>query len=137
MTDYTPDTDPHGHGGAPDEAADPSEPYTAGPSRPGEDPQAALERLQSLGPGDPAQQVRQRLPRRLWPRGAGPGGRPARPRPAAVPGTGRTIARIAAPVVFLIAVIAVISIVASSGIIGRDEPVPAPSPSPRSPRKTL
>ncbi|MFA4966333.1 MAG: LysM domain-containing protein, partial [Thermoleophilia bacterium] len=60
---------------------------------------------------------------------------PSRPRPAATPGAGRLVARIAAPVVFLVAVIALVSIVASSGIVGGDEPAPGSSASP-TPRAT-
>jgi LysM repeat protein len=51
----------------------------------------------------------------------------ARPRPAGT-GSSRAIARIAAPIVFLVAVIALIGIVVNSGVLsGSDEPVVTPT----------
>jgi LysM repeat protein len=50
------------------------------------------------------------------------------PRPAAGPDSTRIVARIAAPVVFLVAVIALISIVVNSGVMGgSDQPVVTPT----------
>jgi LysM repeat protein len=46
------------------------------------------------------------------------------------PGRGVRIGRLAAPVVFLAAVIVVFSIAVSSGVVGGDDPV-APAPSPK------
>ena len=51
----------------------------------------------------------------------------SRPRPAAGPGSTRVVARIAAPVVFLIAVIALIGIVVQSGVMSSDEPATTPT----------
>ncbi len=51
----------------------------------------------------------------------------SRPRPAAGPGSTRIVARIAAPVVFLVAVIALIGIVVQSGVVSSDEPTPTPT----------
>jgi len=52
-----------------------------------------------------------------------------RPRPAASPDSGRKIARIAAPAVFLVACIALIAIVFQSGVIGGNTaPVNTPTP---------
>ena len=51
------------------------------------------------------------------------------PRPAASPDSGRKIARIAAPAVFLVACIALIAIVFQSGVIGGNTaPVNTPTP---------
>ena len=53
----------------------------------------------------------------------------SRTRPAAAPGTGRIVARIAAPVVFLVAVIILLSITVQSGVLGgADEPAVTPTP---------
>lgn len=87
-----------------------------------EDALAALERLQSLGQGEPApghrpaaappaERVRARAPRETY-------GSRSRPRPAAARRDGRTVARIAAPAVFLVAVIVLISLIVQSGVIG-------------------
>jgi LysM repeat protein len=51
----------------------------------------------------------------------------SRPRPAASPGSTRSVARIAAPVVFLIAVIALIGIVVDSGVMSSDKPASTPT----------
>ena len=51
----------------------------------------------------------------------------SRPRPAAGPRSTRIVARIAAPVVFLVAVIALIGIVVQSGVMSSDEPTPTPT----------
>lgn len=103
------------------------------------DPDAALERLASLTGGDPAAEAP--LPPSpavsVYP--SAPAGRPerpmgssrrtprARPRPADGPDSTRMIARIAVPVVFLIAVIAFIGIVTQSGVLGGPD-TPAPTP---------
>ena len=51
----------------------------------------------------------------------------SRPRPAAGPKSTRVAARIAAPIVFLIAVIALIGIVVNSGVMSSDEPTTTPT----------
>jgi LysM repeat protein len=52
----------------------------------------------------------------------------ARTRPAAGSRSTRTVARVAAPVVFLVAIIALIGIVVGSGVLGgSDEPVTTPA----------
>lgn len=126
---------------------DVSPPVSPGPGAesPGnlDDPDAALMRLESLGtPGAPG---RAPLPPdrvASGPPTPGPAApsRPAsstrrtprsRPRPAASPSSTRTAARIAAPVVFLIAVIALIGIVVQSGVMrGSTEPTPTPAVKP-------
>ena len=53
--------------------------------------------------------------------------RSPRPRPAAGPNSTRIVARIAAPVVFLVAVIALIGIVVQSGVMSSDGPTPTPT----------
>jgi LysM repeat protein len=52
-----------------------------------------------------------------------------RARPAGGSRSSRTIARIAAPVVFLVAVIALLGIVVNSGVMGSDGPTPTPAAS--------
>jgi LysM repeat protein len=60
--------------------------------------------------------------RRAAPRGA-------LPRPAGAPRTGRMVARIAAPAVFLVAVVILLSIVSQSGVIGgKADRVVTPTP---------
>jgi hypothetical protein len=130
MTDDTADTDVHGQHASPGEAPSPYGPLTGPPQAPSDDdPLAALERLQSLGPSGSAEHADEHRPRALRARGAGLRGRSERLRLAAALGAERSVARIAAPVVFLVAVIAFISIVMSSGITG-DEPGSAPTQSP-------
>jgi hypothetical protein len=51
----------------------------------------------------------------------------SRTRPAAGPSSTRMVARIAFPVVFLVAVIALIGIVVQSGVMSSDQPVTTPS----------
>ena len=118
---------------APDEAAPSAEARSRqGASAPppasaaDEDPLAALERLQSLtattAPPAGDAPPKARRPTRL-------AARTAPPRPAAAPRPGRLIARIAAPVVFLVAVVVLISIVSQSGVIGgKAEPQVTPTP---------
>jgi hypothetical protein len=93
---------------------------------------AALERLQSLAPGASSSPPVEAGPakRAAVARPAAPAARP-RPRPAAATSTGHTAARIAAPVVFLVAVIVLISIGFQSGVIGgsaADTTPPSPTP---------
>jgi len=138
MTDDATDKQPQpGHRRrAPDEAASSAEARSRqGASAPpptsaaDDDPLAALERLQSLTAtsappaGDaPPKAPKARRPTRL-------AARTAPPRPAAAPRPGRVIARIAAPVVFLVAVVVLISIVSQSGVIGgKAEPLVTPTP---------
>jgi hypothetical protein len=51
----------------------------------------------------------------------------SRPRPAGGSRSTRTVARIAAPIVFLVAVIALIGIVVQSGVMDSDTPTPTPT----------
>jgi LysM repeat protein len=76
-----------------------------------------------------------------------PAGRPARPmgsakrtprartRPAGGPSSTRIVARIAAPVVFLVAVIALIGIVTQSGVLS-DSPEPTATPTAKATKST-
>ena len=117
-------------------------PPASGAATPGGsgDPDAALERLASMGTGKAAR------PESLPPAPAvatyddPPSSRPsqpmasaqrpprARPRPAGGPGSTGQVARIAAPVVFLIAVIAFVGIVVQSGVMsGSTEPAATPT----------
>jgi len=123
---------------APDDAASPAaappQQGASAASGPGyasdDDAQAALERLESLtaapatppGTGAPVAAPRSRRP-------SGPPARTARPRPAAAPRSGRMVARIVAPFVFLVAVVVLLSIVVQSGVIGGTaEPAATPTP---------
>ena len=121
----------------PEERAAAGQPPPADP----DDPDAALRRLESMGsPGTPpAQAGPAPLPRDpvVDPFMEPPPSRPprpvsgakrtprARPRPAAGSRSSRMAARIAAPVVFLVAVIALVGIVVNSGVM--DEPAPTPT----------
>lgn len=122
----------------PEERAAAGQPPPAGP----DDPDAALRRLESLGsPGtSPAQPGPAPLPRApvVDPFMEPPPARPPRPvsgakraprarppRPAGGSRSSRMAARIAAPVVFLVAVIALVGIVVDSGVM--DEPAPTPT----------
>ena len=112
-----------------------------------DEPDAALERLASMGsdeavrpaalpptpavssyssppPGQPARPVEstQRTPR-------------ARPRPAGRASSNRITARVAAPVVFLIAVIALVGIVVQSGVMN-DSGEPTSKPTPNATKST-
>ena len=97
---------------------------------------AALERLQSLTSATASPPPFEAPPAMVAPpatpragRLAGPAPRTSRPRPAAAPRAGRMVARIAAPVVFLVAVVALLSIISQSGVIGgKAEPVVTPTP---------
>jgi len=142
---------------APDDAASPS--GDAGrrrasqpPGSAADDSMAALERLQSLTsataassatgapramdapPAAAPQPAAARRPAAAPQpaaarRPATPAPRPSRPRPAAAPRAGRIVARVAAPVVFLVAVLIVLSIVSQSGVIGgKAEPAVTPTP---------
>jgi len=125
---------------APDEAAFPAEArsWQSASVPPGappvyaddDDPLAALERLQSLTSATaaasamdpPSAASRVRRPTTL-------SSRTSRPRPAAAPRSGRIVARVAAPAVFLVAVVVLLSIVFQSGVIGgKVEPVVTPTP---------
>jgi hypothetical protein len=107
-----------------------------------EDPDDALRRLESMGsakpsvdpvgaaplPPLPAVDSFRAPPSRPQRPGASSQRAPgSRPRPAAGPSPTRIVARIAAPVVFLIAVIALIGIVVQSGVMSSDEPTPTPT----------
>jgi hypothetical protein len=114
-------------------ASQPSEPLPA--SAADDDPMAALERLQSLTSAT-AQSATAvpptidaipaaRAPRRP----TRPAPRTSRLRPAAAPRSGRVVARVAAPAVFLVAVMILLSIVFQSGVLdGKSEPVSTPTP---------
>ena len=86
-----------------------------------DDSMAALERLQSLTSATVAPSTRQAPSTAAR--------RPSRPRPAAAPRAGRMVARMAAPAVFLVAVLVLLSIVSQSGIMGGStEPAVSPTP---------
>ena len=119
-------------------AGQPSSPYDAPydeSAQPGaDDPMAALEqRLQSMSPGAPAPQV-QAAPEALPPVAVPP---PSRERPRNRPRPERTrrrrgslVARVAAPVVFLVAVIALVALAYESGIVGGTDESPKATPTP-------
>ena len=141
---------------APDDASSPAgDDGRRGASTPppaDDDPMAALERLQSLTSATAASSAvdaaatREAPPTRQAPpameppptvyaspvvarRPAGPAPRISRPRPAGAPRAGRIVARIAAPAVFLVAVLVMLSIVSQSGIMGGStEPAVSPTP---------
>ena len=114
------------------------------PGPPSDDPDAALQRLESMGsPGAPpatpvpppsSPPVASGMPAgaqsgRARPMGSATRTPRSRPRPAAARSGTRVVARIAAPVVFLIAVIALLGIAVQSGVVGgADEPTPTPTP---------
>jgi len=125
---------------APGEAASPAEarrrqsasvpPGSSPASAAADDPMAALERLQSLtsataaspGADAPPTAPQARRPTTL-------AARTSRPRPAAAPRVGQMVARVAAPAVFLVAVVVLLSIVFQSGVIGgKAGPVVTPTP---------
>ena len=91
----------------------------------------ALERLQALAPGAPVASPPPEATRLAPLRTSDTARGLLRPRtrPAAAPGSGRVVARIAAPVVFLVAVIVLLSIAYQSGILrGVDTSVVTPTP---------
>lgn len=122
----------------PEGAATPPVPPDAG----ADDPDGALRRLESMGapvaavppagpdPLPPMPAVDSFGPppvsRALRPMGSSKKTSRARPRPAASRSS-RMVARIAAPVVFLVAVIALLGIVVNSGVLSADEPVVTPT----------
>lgn len=146
MTDETPKKRtrrprPSSAGGVP-----PADAGSGAPS--GDDPDAALRRLESMGgappssgafaPQEPARSASLPPspvvdsfsgPPPRQPRPVGGSKRVPRARPAGGSRSGRTIARIAAPVVFLVAVIALLGIVVNSGVLGSDDATPAPTAS--------
>jgi LysM repeat protein len=96
------------------------------------DPSAALGRLEAMSRGGPAGAPPPGSPPRPQ-RSAVPvatsASRRPRPRPAASADTGRKVARIAAPAVFLVAVIVLIAITFQSGVIGgSSKPAGTPTP---------
>lgn len=125
---------------APGEAASPAEarrrqsasvpPGSPPASAADDDPMAALERLQSLTSATAAPPAAAASP--AAPQARRPttlAARTSRPRPAAAPRAGHMVARIAAPAVFLVAVVVLLSIVFQSGVIGgKAEPVATPTP---------
>lgn len=98
----------------------------------GADPDAALHRLESMGSSGqaPVQPPPQRATAQpaSRPMGSSVKASRARPRPAGSRGGMRSVTRIAAPLVFLVAVIALVSIAMQSGILGGAEPTPTPTP---------
>ncbi len=94
--------------------------------------EAALERLRALSAEaeeappapEPKRGVAGREVKAVSPRS------PARRRPAAARGGGRSVARIAAPAVFLVAVIVLVALMFQSGVIG-DQPEVSVSPTPK------
>ena len=130
MTDESPDIRARRPGPAP---ADGRAPAGAPPGA--DDPDAALRRLESMGaaqapppsgaaalPPQPAVDPFEAspAPRSQRPLGASKRTPRAAPRPAGSRTT-RTVARIAAPVVFLVAVIALVGIVVNSGVLDQSE----------------
>jgi len=121
---------------APDDAASPSgagstrDAFASPGSSADDDSLAALERLQSLTSATaaaPVAEAPRAAPRARRP--ISPAPHVSRPRPAAAPRAGRVVARIAAPAVFLVAVLILLSIVFQSGVIGgKAEPLVTPSP---------
>jgi LysM repeat protein len=95
-----------------------------------DDPMAALERLESLTSATAAAPVAEAPSTASGARRPSkPAARVSRPRPAAAPRAGRTVARIAAPAAFLVAVVILLSIVVQSGVVGgKAEPVVTPTP---------
>jgi LysM repeat protein len=92
-----------------------------------DDPMAALARLESLSSSTVAAPVAEAASGARRP--IKPATRVSRPRPAAGPRTGRTVARIAAPAAFLVAVVILLSILVQSGVVGGNaEPVATPTP---------
>jgi hypothetical protein len=121
--------------GAPSGAEQPGAGAAPDAVAPADDPDAALERLASMtGPG-PAEPVPLPPAPAVSPFTAAPAtssrpttsARKSALRPAGGPNAGRTVARVAAPAVFLIAVIALIGIVVQSGVTnGSTTPTPTP-----------
>ncbi len=96
-----------------------------------DDPDAALERLEALSKGGKGEAA---APAAAASRPATPAApasgapRGVRARPAGSPSGGRTIARFAAPAVFLVACIVLLAIVFNSGVIGgKTTPTPTPA----------
>ena len=93
---------------------------------------AALERLKALG-GGPAHAKHQPASAEQLPEARARGAHAApRRRPSASYGSGRTVARLAVPVVFLVAVIVVVVLMLQSGVLGGGgtaETAVSPSPS--------
>ena len=141
MTDETPEKRPRR---ARPSSADSQTPAAFGQAPAGvDDPDAALRRLESLGTPAAASPSERSAPLPPAPVVDSFSGPPPVRQPRPVSGTGRTprirlrspdgsrstpmAARIAAPVVFLIAVIALIGIVVQSGVMDSDKPTPTPT----------
>jgi LysM repeat protein len=94
-----------------------------------DDPMAALERLESLT-SSAATSVQAEPSTVLQPRVAAPVARSTGPRSrtAASAGNGRMVARVAAPVIFLVAVIAFVTIVFQSGMFDGSRSAVSPTP---------
>jgi nucleoid-associated protein YgaU len=124
-------------------------PADDGPGAPWvDDPEAALRRLENMGrpaaagpstvpsqaarpdplPPSPVVDTFTGPPPRQT-RGVSGAKRVPRARPAGGPRSSGRVARIAAPVVFLVAVIALLGIIVNSGVMGSDEPTPTPAAS--------
>lgn len=139
MTDETPEDRTRRRSAAADGLSPASGDAAPGAARP-DDPDAALERLASMaggeaaGPGSlppaPAVTSYSSPPTGRSARSMGSAERAprARPRPAGGSSSTRTVARIAAPLVFLVAVIALLGIVVQSGVMNDSrEPVAKPA----------
>ena len=111
------------------------------------EPDAALERLASMGTGEAARPAALPPTPAVSSYSSPPPGQPARPmesaqrtprarpRPAGGSSSNQIVARIAAPVVFLIAVIALVGIVVQSGVMN-DSGEPTPKPTPKATKST-
>lgn len=115
------------------------EPAAAAPAA--DDPDAALQRLESMGGSGRGRPASPPASSASVPAATAPtaSSRPmtsatkaprSRPRPAATSGSTRIVLRIAAPVVFLVAIIALVSIAMQSGIVGGATDV-SPTPTPK------
>lgn len=137
MSDYTQNDAPRRASRAPGGDPGPADRAAAGgtgreaASQPlDDDPLAALQRLQDLTPGPAAGSAPSAGSQPSTPRtrALSAPSRP-RPRPAARPTLSRLAARIAAPLVFLVAVVVVVSLLFHSGVIGgTTQPVNTPTP---------
>jgi LysM repeat protein len=119
MTDGPTAQPPRRHGPPVDPARDAASPGHAA----ADEPAAALERLKSLG--SPHASAPAPESDRAGHRAGG-----QRPLPAAASGSGPPIARIAAPALFLVAVIVLISLLFQSGVIGGRDQANVAKPTP-------
>jgi LysM repeat protein len=112
---------------------------TPAPPPAGDDPMAVLEeRLQAMSPGGAPAPATPAPPPEPRSQAAPPSALPAAPRqsrgrrkPAARRRSTFSLARIAAPVVFLVAVVVLVALVFQSGIVGSSSETPTPTPTPK------